>query len=152
MQISLEFLGTEFENGNRTWFYFGFRGGASIPSTDEDAPPTLRFTVMNLNKQSKLFSQGMAPIALVVPLPHTVHSFGKDRNSLRQAYPQQWERIRDKPTYWTINNEAASSANGTAGKNTSNNNSQWEIWLRPKFESRLQNLILGTFFTTGVFI
>ena len=50
-------------------------------------------------------SQGMSPIALVVPLPHTIHAFGKDKNGLRYAYPQQWERIRDKPTYWTINND-----------------------------------------------
>ena len=51
------------------------------------------------------YSQGMSPIALVVPLPHTIHAFGKDKNGLRYAYPQQWERIRDKPTYWTINND-----------------------------------------------
>ena len=54
-------------------------------------------------------SQGMSPIALVVPLPHTIHAFGKDKNGLRHAYPQQWERIRDKSTYWTINNEQASN-------------------------------------------
>ena len=46
----------------------------------------------------------MSPIAMVVPLPHTIQSFGKDKNALRHAYPQHWERIRDKPTYWTINN------------------------------------------------
>jgi hypothetical protein len=48
--------GTEFENGNRTWFFFGVEGGA--PGT------ILRFTVMNLNKQAKLFGQGMAPVYL----------------------------------------------------------------------------------------
>jgi len=95
--------GTEFENGNRTWLYFGYRGGPVV--SDDESLPTLRFTVMNMNKQSKLFSQGMSPIALVVPLPHTIHAFGKDKNGLRHAYPQQWERIRDKPTYWTINGE-----------------------------------------------
>jgi hypothetical protein len=49
--------GTEFENGNRTWFFFGLRGG----------PPScvVKFTVMNMNKQSKLFSQGMAPVVLL---------------------------------------------------------------------------------------
>lgn len=97
--------GTEFENGNRTWFFFGFRGSPGLSCGDEDSLSTLRFTVMNLNKQSKLFSQGHSPIQLVVPLPHTIHAFGKDKNALRQAYPQQWERIRDKPTYWTISNE-----------------------------------------------
>jgi hypothetical protein len=49
--------GTEFENGNRTWFFFGVRGGA--PGA------VLQFTVMNMNKQSKLFSQGMAPVVLL---------------------------------------------------------------------------------------
>jgi len=49
--------GTEFENGNRTWFFFGVRGGA--PGA------VFQFTVMNMNKQSKLFSQGMAPVVLL---------------------------------------------------------------------------------------
>ena len=100
--------GTEFENGNRTWFYFGFRGGPSTGIDDPkdiDSYPTLRFTLMNLNKQSKLFSQGHSPVVLVVPLPHTIHSYGKDKLLLKQHYPQTWERIRDKPTYWTLNNE-----------------------------------------------
>ena len=47
---------TEFENGNRTWFYFGLEGG--------EPGVVLRFTMMNLNKQAKLFSQGMAPVHL----------------------------------------------------------------------------------------
>lgn len=67
--------GTEFENGNRTWFFFGVEGGR--PGT------VLRFTMMNLNKQAKLFSQGMAPVYM----PH-----GKS----------QWDRIRDPPTYETL--------------------------------------------------
>ena len=48
---------TEFENGNRTWFFFGLEGG----------PPgaVVKFTMMNLNKQAKLFSQGMSPVHLV---------------------------------------------------------------------------------------
>ena len=50
--------GTEFENGNRTWFYFGMRGGA--PGA------VVQFTLQNLNKQNKLFSQGMAPVFQVV--------------------------------------------------------------------------------------
>ena len=97
--------GTEFENGNRTWFYFGFKyGGTTMMDDpkDPDSYPTLRFTVMNLNKQSKLFSQGHSPIIMVVPLPHTIHAFGKDKVGLKQQYPQTWERIRDKPTYWTL--------------------------------------------------
>ena len=100
--------GTEFENGNRTWFYFGFRGGPSTGIDDPkdiDSYPTLRFTLMNLNKQSKLFSQGHTPAFLVVPLPHTIHSYGKDKLLLKQHYPQAWDRIRDKPTYWTLNTD-----------------------------------------------
>ena len=59
----------------------------------------------------------MSPIALVVPLPHTIHSFGKDKNGLRHAYPQQWERIRDKSTYWTINNEKTAEISNAKSNN-----------------------------------
>lgn len=69
--------GTEFENGNRTWFYFGLRGGP--------VGAVLKFTVMNLNKQAKLFSQGMAPVFKIQ---------GKT----------SWERIRDPPSYTTLEN------------------------------------------------
>ena len=65
-------LGTEFENGNRTWFFFGVKGGP--------AGAVMKFTVMNLNKQAKLFSQGMAPVFKIQ---------GKSG----------WERVRDPPTY-----------------------------------------------------
>ena len=68
---------TEFENGNRTWFFFGLKGGP--------CGAILKFTVMNLNKQSKLFSQGMAPVFKIQ---------GKSN----------WERIRDLPTYSTQEN------------------------------------------------
>jgi len=75
--------GTEFENGNRTWFYFGLMGG----------PPgaVVKFTMMNLNKQSKLFSQGMIPVFMLTPGKH------------------QWERLRDKPTYRTEENNFSMS-------------------------------------------
>jgi len=74
--------GTEFENGNRTWFYFGLRGG----------PPgaVLKFTVQNLNKQSKLFSQGMVPVFMIP---------GRTN----------WERLRDLPTYSTQENNFSMS-------------------------------------------
>ena len=42
---------------------------------------TLKITMCNLNKQSKLYSQGMMPVYRVVP--------GKIK----------WERVRDRPTY-----------------------------------------------------
>ncbi|XP_073071545.1 cytosolic carboxypeptidase-like protein 5 isoform X5 [Manis javanica] len=64
---------TEFENGNRSWFYFSVRGG--IPGK------LIKINIMNMNKQSKLYSQGMAPFVRTLP------------NRPR------WERIRDRPTF-----------------------------------------------------
>ncbi|XP_072378899.1 cytosolic carboxypeptidase-like protein 5 isoform X1 [Diabrotica undecimpunctata] len=65
--------GTEFENGNRTWFYFGVKapGPAML----------VKFNIVDLNRQGKMYSQGMAPVYRIVP--------GKPR----------WERIFDKPTH-----------------------------------------------------
>uniref|UniRef100_A0A8D8RLD4 Cytosolic carboxypeptidase-like protein 5 n=1 Tax=Cacopsylla melanoneura TaxID=428564 RepID=A0A8D8RLD4_9HEMI len=65
--------GTEFENGNRTWFYFGMKGGSPMK--------TIKFNIVNMNRQVKMFSQGMTPVV-------RCHS---TRN--------QWERIRDKVSY-----------------------------------------------------
>ena len=42
---------------------------------------TLKITMCNLNKQSKLYSQGMTPVYRTVP--------GKIK----------WERVRERPTY-----------------------------------------------------
>uniref|UniRef100_A0A6P7FUV6 Cytosolic carboxypeptidase-like protein 5 n=1 Tax=Diabrotica virgifera virgifera TaxID=50390 RepID=A0A6P7FUV6_DIAVI len=65
--------GTEFENGNRTWFYFGVKapGPAML----------VKFNIVDLNRQGKMYSQGMAPVYRIIP--------GKPR----------WERIFDKPTH-----------------------------------------------------
>ncbi|XP_037100022.1 cytosolic carboxypeptidase-like protein 5 isoform X2 [Syngnathus acus] len=63
--------GTEHENGNRSWFYFSVQGAA--PGR------LLKFNVMNMNNQRKLYSQGMAPLVRTLP--------GKNK----------WERIRDRP-------------------------------------------------------
>lgn len=70
--------GTEFENSNRTWFYFGIRGG----------PPfsLVKLNIVDLNKQSKMYSQGMAPVYKICP--------GRCH----------WERIRDKPVFTSENN------------------------------------------------
>ncbi|XP_048260843.1 cytosolic carboxypeptidase-like protein 5 isoform X3 [Bombus terrestris] len=65
--------GTQYQNNNRTWFYFGVK--ASTPGV------YIKFNIINLNKQVKMFSQGMCPVFKVVP--GHLH----------------WERIRDKPTY-----------------------------------------------------
>ncbi|XP_042552631.1 cytosolic carboxypeptidase-like protein 5 isoform X1 [Dipodomys spectabilis] len=64
---------TEFENGNRSWFYFSVRGGS--PGR------LIKINIMNMNKQSKLYSQGMAPFVRTLP-----------------SRPR-WERIRDRPTF-----------------------------------------------------
>ncbi|XP_051880836.1 cytosolic carboxypeptidase-like protein 5 isoform X3 [Pristis pectinata] len=71
--------GTEFENSNRSWFYFSVKGG--IPSK------VIKINIMNMNKQSKLYSQGMAPFVRTLP--------GRPR----------WERIRDRPTYEMVENQ-----------------------------------------------
>lgn len=71
--------GTEFENQNRTWFYFGIKGG--------QPGKLLRINILNLNRQGKLYGQGMTPLVKVVP----------SRN--------KWERIRDKPKYETVDGQ-----------------------------------------------
>ncbi|KPJ19309.1 Cytosolic carboxypeptidase-like protein 5 [Papilio machaon] len=70
--------GTEFENGNRTWFYFGIQ--ASQPGV------LVRLNLINLNKQGKMYNQGMAPVTRTLP--------GKP----------QWERIKDRPVHSTDDN------------------------------------------------
>ncbi|PFX32918.1 cytosolic carboxypeptidase-like protein 5 isoform X1 [Stylophora pistillata] len=71
--------GTEFENLNRTWFYFGIKGG--------QPGKLLRINIMNLNRQGKLYGQGMTPLVKVVPSKN------------------KWERIRDKPKYETVDGQ-----------------------------------------------
>ncbi|XP_063619236.1 cytosolic carboxypeptidase-like protein 5 isoform X2 [Cydia splendana] len=65
--------GTEFENGNRTWFYFGIQAREPLV--------TVRLNLINLNKQGKMYNQGMAPVTRTLP--------GKP----------QWERIKDRPVH-----------------------------------------------------
>ncbi|CAF3423867.1 unnamed protein product [Rotaria socialis] len=50
--------GTAKVNGNRSWFYFGVRGGHG---------KCIRFNIMNLNRQGKLFEMGMLPVFRTVP-------------------------------------------------------------------------------------
>ena len=54
---------------------------------------------MNLNKQSKLFSQGMVPISMRVPLASATGNLSKA--SVKQLYPQTRERLRERPSYYT---------------------------------------------------
>ncbi|XP_023718952.1 cytosolic carboxypeptidase-like protein 5 isoform X1 [Cryptotermes secundus] len=65
--------GTEFENSNRTWFYFGIKGGTPFV--------LVKLNIVNLNRQSKMYSQGMAPVFRMVP--------GRSN----------WDRVKEKPTY-----------------------------------------------------
>ncbi|CAG0918412.1 unnamed protein product [Notodromas monacha] len=68
--------GTDFENGNRTWFCFGVGGG----------PPgaLVQFNMMNLNRQKRLFAQGMNPVYMVIP-----------------SQPW-WDRVPGKPMFETL--------------------------------------------------
>ncbi|KAJ9589715.1 hypothetical protein L9F63_017087 [Diploptera punctata] len=65
--------GTEFENSNRTWFYFGIKGGSPFA--------LVKLNIVNLNRQSKMYSHGMAPVYRIVP--------GRTH----------WDRIKEKPSY-----------------------------------------------------
>ncbi|KAJ6641213.1 Cytosolic carboxypeptidase-like protein 5 [Pseudolycoriella hygida] len=64
--------GTEYENPNRSWFMFSVHGGKAFQ--------VCKINVVNLNKQTKLFSQGMHPVM-------KIGNNGK------------WERMKDNPTY-----------------------------------------------------
>ncbi|XP_066563188.1 cytosolic carboxypeptidase-like protein 5 isoform X2 [Amia ocellicauda] len=70
---------TEFENGNRSWFYFCVRG--AVPGK------LMKINVMNMNKQSKLYAQGMAPFVKTLPVK------------------TRWERVRDRPTFEMVENQ-----------------------------------------------
>uniref|UniRef100_A0AAY4BYM0 Cytosolic carboxypeptidase-like protein 5 n=1 Tax=Denticeps clupeoides TaxID=299321 RepID=A0AAY4BYM0_9TELE len=70
---------SEFENGNRSWFHFSVRG--ATPGK------LLKINVMNMNKQSKLYSQGMAPFVRTLPVK------------------TRWERVRDRPTFELSENQ-----------------------------------------------
>ncbi|BFZ00186.1 hypothetical protein BsWGS_03224 [Bradybaena similaris] len=71
--------GTAFENPNRSWFHFGIRGWASNK--------LIKINIMNMNKQGKLYSQGLTPFVRVTP--------GKPK----------WERIRDRPTFENVDGQ-----------------------------------------------
>ncbi|CAI5771596.1 carboxypeptidase 5 isoform X2 [Podarcis lilfordi] len=64
---------TEYENANRSWFYFSVRGGAP--------GKLIKIHIVNMNKQTKLYSQGMAPLVKTVPIR------------------PRWERIRERPAF-----------------------------------------------------
>lgn len=68
-------MGTEYENGNKTWFYFGVKGG--------QMGKTIKINIMNMNKQSRLYGQGMTPLVKCV---------GNTKES-------RWERIKNRVSY-----------------------------------------------------
>ena len=65
--------GTPHENGNRTWFFFSIRGG--------EKNQLVKLNILNLNKQAKLFSQGMHPV-------------------VKHGSNGKWERIKEKPMFY----------------------------------------------------
>lgn len=65
-------------NPNKTWFYFGVRGGHG---------KFIKFNLMNLNRQSRLFEMGMLPVFKTIP--------GHEK----------WSRVYIKPTWQTIDNQ-----------------------------------------------
>ncbi|KAL8184927.1 UNVERIFIED_CONTAM: hypothetical protein K2H54_032579 [Gekko kuhli] len=70
---------TEFENGNRSWFYFSVKGG--MPGK------IIKIHIVNMNKQTKLYSQGMAPLVKTVPVR------------------PRWERIRERPAFEMVDTQ-----------------------------------------------
>ncbi|XP_077442875.1 cytosolic carboxypeptidase-like protein 5 isoform X2 [Stigmatopora argus] len=71
--------GSEYENGNRSWFHFSVQGIAP--------GKLLKINVMNMNNQRKLYAQGMAPLVRTSP--------GKNK----------WERIRERPAIDILHNQ-----------------------------------------------
>lgn len=70
--------GTAKVNGNRSWFYFGVKGGYG---------KCVRFNIMNLNRQARLFEMGMLPVYRTVP--------GHEK----------WSRILIRPCWETVNED-----------------------------------------------
>ena len=70
-------VGTPFENKNRSWFCFGVTGGPG-------GGCWIELTLMNLNRQKRLFAQGMMPAYMVLP---------------DQPY---WERVPGAPVRYTV--------------------------------------------------
>lgn len=69
--------GTAYENQNRSWFYFSIFGG--------EASRVCKINVVNMNKQAKLYTQGMQPVMRVGEGPSA-----------------KWERIREPVTHFVI--------------------------------------------------
>ena len=70
---ALDCAGTEFENPNSSWFYF------KVLTPANHGGKTCSFNIMNMNRQWRLYQQGLTPIVKV----------GKGN----------WERMTVKPTF-----------------------------------------------------
>ncbi|XP_025409754.1 cytosolic carboxypeptidase-like protein 5 isoform X2 [Sipha flava] len=81
--------GTEFECNYKSWFYFAIKGG--IPGT------AVRLNLVNLNKQSKMYSQGMTPVFKV--------DLGKSEKPNAKFSKASWFRIKEIPTYQVNENQ-----------------------------------------------
>ena len=93
--------GTEFENGNSSWYYFKVVTQANFEGT------TLRLTIMNLNKQLRLYQQGFSPIFKTFP--------GRNR----------WERLRG-PLNIEVSGEGVSVA--VYSPNTHQIHHMWHVY------------------------
>ena len=74
--------GTAAETRHRTWFFFGVSGVAK--------GDCLTFTLMNMNKQSKLFSMDLRPVFRVGPTPNSPSGGDWDRIKC-QCQCQVWK-------------------------------------------------------------
>ena len=74
--VAPDMAGTEFENGNKSWFHFRVTGAHG---------KTVRFNMMNLNRHQKLYNQGMAPVFMV-------HQPGTEMPNI-MLEPERWNRV-----------------------------------------------------------
>lgn len=74
----------------RSWFYFSVRGGAP--------GKLIKLHILNMNKQSRLYSQGMSPFVRTLPVR------------------PRWERIRERPSFEVGAPGMGASAGGGGGR------------------------------------
>lgn len=91
----IDCFGTPFENSNRTWFYF------SIQRIGGEKNQTIKLNILNLNKQSKLFTQGKSTILTYLYRIKYLKIFLKGMNIvIKRGSNGKWERMKEKPTFY----------------------------------------------------